>query len=646
MSPAAPSAALTVAGGPPPARTGLTFEWKSGASPARVRSHPTFRKGGRVRVFTIAGRPVADGTWLFDPRNSEFGCSLSDRQKLSFPEASEFEEWDPDPEWSARVNAGLEELRPEWDPWDHLEESELSEDGQALDDDGCTWGTADLLPLEAVVSLPDSARLTPEDTEWLRGDLELQHAALPLYDLSAEVITEESEHPFSTLTCDNCGDQSAVRLDHCGRALCIPCWRKESHRSFPEVGRTLATFLKIADPHLPLLGECRRAGHKHDERRPDLRELAARFRGLGVRPIVRFVTLTTRSGSNLEERLRTLLDAWARLREVRFFRDRSLGEIAKIEVTWSEGGGWHVHLHLAEIGRFLRDRPYGPFEEPRLVPRPRPLKHVPTFEQLPEYYRFAFSGGAPSYLREFEPESDLETEWIRATRGDGSIVDVRTADLHDDTGAFALELSKYIAKPFAGSAEGSTLELKDWPESVRLELARFVRGSTRVRWCCPQHRTGDRPSTRRRAPWDPAAVGGCPPDSTECVSEDGREGEYRVESVGARRLRYYGSLRVIHAEVRDDAPVELEEHRCGKCGKGSLLAPWEVARRILSGWHLPPGATWPLPSIRVHKSRVRSGGARPFDGSPWWSGQAGRGAEGPPPHSGFDLALEEEGLRQ
>jgi len=634
MSPPTSSTSAGVAGEQPTASGSIALLH----IPARLRSHPTYSKRSTLKV---ADREVADGTWLLDPRNSEFGRTLSDRQRLSLPEARECAEWDPDPAWSARVEAGLPELRPNWDPWDDLDAAELDEEGRAVDVDGSPWGVADLLPLESV---EERCCPTAEDLTWYRDDLDLRESALPLYDLSTEVIADDSEHPFSTLTCDSCGDQSVTRLDHCGRALCLPCWRKESHRTVPQVGRTIVTFLKLANPRFPPPAECTRPSHAHGEKYPDLRELAGRIRGLGIRPIVRFLTLTIRGGHDLEERVRVLLGSWSRLRGARFYRGRSLGEIAKIELTWSEAEGWHVHLHLAEVGRFLRDRPYGPFEEPRLIPRARPLKRTPDPERLPDYYRFTYPEGPPEFLREFEPESNLKDEWIRATRGEGSIIDVRTADVHEDPLGFALELSKYVSKPFASKGDGSRLELKDWPEDVRLQLAKFVRGSTRVRWYCPAHSSLDHPSTRRRAPWEGGS--GCPPDATDCVTEDGRPGEYRIESVGARRLRFYGCLRTIHAETRDDGSEELEEQRCGKCGKGSLLAPWEVARRLLAGWTLPQGAVWPLPSIHAHKSRDGRGDPRSFDCSPRWSGQAGRGAEGPPASSGFDLALYEEGLER
>lgn len=596
--------------------------------PSRFRTHPSYVKR---TVFKLAGREVTDGSsWIRPP--PEF-----------HREPSQLDEWDVCPAWTAWAAAHFGELEPAglwWDPFDDLDPSELTDDGRSVDVDGYQWGGADFLPFEDV---EESCSPSAEDLAWHREDLELRRSAEPLYDVSAEVISTESNHPKHPLTCDNCGDQSQIVLDHCGVALCLPCWRKESRRAFPQIGRTIVTFLKLADPHLPLSKPCDRDGHRHDEQHPDLLELALRLRDLGIRPIVRFVTLTIRGGSELAERLHILLAAWSRLRETRFYRERSLGEIAKIEVTWSEIEGWHVHLHVAEVGRFLRDRPYGPFEEPRLVPRARPLKHVPRIEQLPEFYRYTFPHRVPEFLREYEPESNLKDEWIRATRGEGSIVDVRTANIREDPLAFAAELAKYVSKPFAGRADGSRLDLKDWPENVRLELARFVRGSIRVRWYCPAHSTMDHPSTRRRAPWE--VGGGCPPDLYRCVTEDGREGEYRLESVGARRLRFYGCLRTIHAEIREDKHAEEEERLCGKCGKGSLLAPWEVARRLVAGWTLPPGAVWPLPSIHAHKSRNRRFGVRPFDSSPRWTGQAGEGAEGPPTRSGFDLALQEEGLR-
>ena len=84
----------------------------------------------------IAGHEVADGSEMIRPP-PEF-----------HREPAALEQWDPDPEWSAAVNAGLPEPRPGWDPWDDIATVELSEDDRALDVDGYPWGVGDLLPLE------------------------------------------------------------------------------------------------------------------------------------------------------------------------------------------------------------------------------------------------------------------------------------------------------------------------------------------------------------------------------------------------------------------------------------------------------------------------------------------------------------------
>jgi hypothetical protein len=553
-------------------------------------------------VLRVAGHRVADGTWVFDPRNSPFGRTLSDRARAQLPPATELEEWDPDPEWTAWASTASPdavEPRPVWDPFDHLE------DGEQFDSEGEPLGRGNLLPLEWI-------EVSPEEERFLREDANLRRAAVPLYDLTSEVITDEFRHPFSTLTCETCGDQSAIRLDHCGVPLCLPCWRKASRRAFREVARTLAVFVKLAEPRFPLPESCDAPGHVHDDRWPDLRGTALRLRDLAVRPVVRFVTLTIRNGPSLEERARTLLDAYGRLVARRFWRSRVLATIAKLEVTYSpnSGGGWHVHLHLASVGRYIPDRPSGPLEEPRLVPRARALKRPPPLSQLPPFYRLRASEYAPTYLADWEPESNLRDEWVRATRGEGSVVDIRTADVRDGQGGFAAELSKYIAKPVAASADGSRLELKDWPNEARVDLARFLRGGTRIRWYCPEHRT----ASRR----------GCPPGC--------EKGEYRRESVGARRLRYYGLLRAVHAELRESSLAERDDEHCSKCRVGKLRSPWEIRRLLEGGWSLPAGAVPPcqLPSIQAHKSRARRWCARTFDGSPRWSGQSAEGTEGPP----------------
>jgi len=616
--------------------------------PPRLRTHPTYRRAELV-VLEVAGAEVVDGSfertsrwfreapatyraWLEESVPNEV---WEDRRAVSVTERETAGEdlADVDPPLLGDSFALLEETHTVNDP-----EHDCVTRDDPRDADGELLRAWMVLPLERVVGVEESCAPSAADLAWLHEDLRLRRAALPLYDLSPEVITEDPNHPFSTRTCDNCGDQSVTHLDHCGRALCLPCWRKQGARAFPEVGRTLVSFLKLAESRFPLPPPCARSEHEHGGRWPDLRGVAVDLRAVGVRPLVRFVTLTIRSGPDLAERVRVLLDSFARLRACRFWSSRVFGCIARVELTWSPTEGWHAHLHIAEAGRFLPDRPPGPFQEPRLVRRTTPLKRPPSLDRLPEYYRWAFPDGAPAYLREFEPESNLKDEWIHATGGEGSVLDVRTADVRGDPLAFAVELSKYVAKPVATASDGSRVELKDWPEDVRLELARFVRGSTRVRWYCAAHSTPGHQSTRRRAPWQEfdrqgKELGGCPPDPSECVTDDGCLGEYRVESVGARRLRFYGVLRDIHVEAEDDGSLEADAVLRERCGKDRLRAPWEIARLLLAGWALPAGAVWPLPFIHAHKSAARRWGTAAFDGSPRWS-WPGSGAEGPPAETG------------
>jgi hypothetical protein len=535
-------------------------------------------RGRRARsVFTVAGVPVVDGSYEYDVFPEKVW-----RHRLRPPEGSprllpgrdnwiwgevrpfkgerrRFEGWADIPE---RASEDLEDeerwsgavLSPHSAFW-------LLEEGpDPLDADGEWLGPDTVLPLEELVPAD------PEEEADLRLDYELRRAARPLHELTSKVITETAGHPFTTLTCENCGDQPA-RLVWCGVPICFPCWRKQGGRAFGEIVRVSQVWVK-----------------RHRE---------AATRG-GVPMGLRLVTLTIRNGPVLEERMGVLLESFDRLRARAFWKNRVVGDCSRVEVTWNPLTGWHSHLHVLAGGRYLPSSPPGFFETPHMVRRPRPKRRS--------------TPGEPAFLREYEPESNLRDEWREATRGEGEIVDVREADLRADPTGFARELTKYLTKPFASTAEGAHIELAEWPEDVRLELARWLRGGERVRWYCPEHRTAN----RRLCP------DGCP------------EGEYRREAVGARRLRWHGELRTIHAELEEALEEEEPtEERCGHCGKGRLLTEREVAARLAEGWNLPRGAVWPLPSILAHRSRTDPAPASAFDGSPVesWSGC---GSEGPP----------------
>ncbi len=326
-----------------------------------------------------------------------------------------------------------------------------------------------------------------------------------------DVITDESEHPTATLICDNCGEVTQALL-YCGVILCVPCWRKKARRDGKELLLTLQAYIKTRPSSIPLY--------------------------------LRFVTLTIRSGPDLEERVRVLLDAWARLRHRTWWARKTLGAALKVEVTWNPAQGWHPHLHILQVGSFL-------------------------------------------------DQDVLSERWAEATRGEGFIVDVGvrggpSRGLPISRGGEGLrglikELAKYVAKPTAPVDGGKSLPLQDWPKPIRSELAALLAGGPRTRWWCPTHLS---------ASWE-RCQGEVLPGMVKIPC--GPEARYRVELTGFRRLRWYGVLREAHREADALEFAKELERRCGSCGKGTLrsLRTFEAWARFDPSW---------LQFIRGHKS--------------------------------------------
>lgn len=67
----------------------------------------------------------------------------------------------------------------------------------------------------------------------------------------------------------------------------------------------------------------------------------------------RFLTLTIRSSQDLRSMLELLQRSLVRLRARRWWKDRVRAGVCAMEVTYSEGVGWHAHAHLLLWGRFL-----------------------------------------------------------------------------------------------------------------------------------------------------------------------------------------------------------------------------------------------------------------------------------------------------
>ncbi len=259
--------------------------------------------------------------------------------------------------------------------------------------------------------------------------------------------------------------------------LCVPCWRRKARRDGAELLLTLQAYIKTRPSSIPFYP--------------------------------RFVTLTIRSGPDLEERVRVLLDSWARLRHRTWWARKTLGAVLKVEVTWNPSEGWHPHLQIIQVGSYL-------------------------------------------------PQDDLSEKWAEATRGEGFIVDVRARPVAPGSSSFlglVKELAKYVAKPTAPVEGGKSLPLQAWPRKVKSELAALLAGGTRVRWWCPLHLS----ASWKRCQGDPL------PGMVKLACEGAA---YRVELTGFRRLRWYGALREAHRHA--GAFARTLEARCQKCGVGTL----------------------------------------------------------------------------
>ena len=70
---------------------------------------------------------------------------------------------------------------------------------------------------------------------------------------------------------------------------------------------------------------------------------------------LRMATLTIRNrpAGELEEGLRELDNAWLKLQASPAWREHVLGGVAVLELTGSDGHGWHPHLHVVWDGGFL-----------------------------------------------------------------------------------------------------------------------------------------------------------------------------------------------------------------------------------------------------------------------------------------------------
>lgn len=126
---------------------------------------------------------------------------------------------------------------------------------------------------------------------------------------------------------------------------------------------------------------------------------------------LRFLTLTLRSSDEpLAAQLDRLYKAFTSLRRAKAFRERVLGGVAFLELTWSDSRHqWHPHLHTIICGRFIA-------------------------------------------------QSDISAMWHERTR-DSHVVDIRKVH---DAGEVASYVTKYVSKTAVPDGSLSDYRLDEW----------------------------------------------------------------------------------------------------------------------------------------------------------------------------------------
>jgi len=113
------------------------------------------------------------------------------------------------------------------------------------------------------------------------------------------------------------------------------------------------------------------------------------------RPVL--ITLTIRSGFDLEERADVLFDSFRRLRNRSAWKNHIIGAIGAGEITFNPQHGWHPHIHLI------------------------------------------------AFRKAFWDIEELQESWVASTRGEGQILDIRA--IKGELKGALNEVLKYVTKP-------------------------------------------------------------------------------------------------------------------------------------------------------------------------------------------------------
>jgi len=345
-------------------------------------------------------------------------------------------------------------------------------------------------------------------TDYAVEDSVLRRLAMPFRELDDTVVTSPKGHEGRSTVCHVCGSGSWT-ISHCGRPLCLPCQGKKASRYYPIINKALIAGQTLMD---------------------------RRLKDTNIRYEYRFVTVTIKSvpDGHLNRAVRKASKAWQNLRRSVFWTVQCdvLGDIPRLEITYSQTEGWHVHIHSIVASKFM---PAGELFNP--------LRSVGDFD--------------PKH-----PEN-LTDQW-HALTGDSIIVKIGSVK---DAASLTRELVKYIFKP----TDDKEMGISSWPASARRELAETLAGPYRIVWFCPSHH-----SRKRQECLDYESPNGH--TRVRC------EGEYRLERQGFHPLTPSGIFRTdatrqgLISAAKEEEP---DKPSCHQCGLGELRGRryWEDIQR-------------------------------------------------------------------
>jgi hypothetical protein len=123
-------------------------------------------------------------------------------------------------------------------------------------------------------------------------------------------------HRYLTIFCQSCGHQFVV-AERCGNRFCEVCGHHRRNRMVRHITAMLKNVVTTRNLRL------------------------------------RFITFTLPSQSDPRSQYKSLVKSFRKLRQRKWWKSNVEGGLSFFEVTFNETKGWHVHLHIIALSKYL-----------------------------------------------------------------------------------------------------------------------------------------------------------------------------------------------------------------------------------------------------------------------------------------------------